>query len=377
MPRHQLFNHKSIHHYKLEPLLIMDEKNLVGYGLELRREDYLAYELKSIEPAKRSVAELLEAMADTAYQGRALGEAYRILKAMVTHPSNTIYMGLAGSMATAGMWKIVKWMVRERYIDVLITTGANISEDIYEAMGFKYYKGSPNVDDAELLKHKIDRFYDVYADEYQYREMERLIKDFIKTLKPNSTYSSMEFLYLFGKYLSEIGVDAIIAEAYRRGVPVFSPALVDSAYGIAALLAYVEGHPIVIDMVKDFKQLVDTAYKTEKVSAIYIGGGVPKDYANLVNVAHTLLRELRGEGEGVEGFEYIIQITTDAPHWGGLSGATLEEAVSWGKVSPHAKKRTVYADATIALPLLVHGLIDEGVRRVNPPDFTWIFPRVG
>jgi len=338
----------------------------------MEREKYLAEELKTIEPRRRSVAELLEALADTAYQGRALGEAYRILKKMISEEDNTIYLCLAGSMSTAGMWKLIKWLVEKRFVDVVVSTGAIISEDIYEAMGFKYYKGSPFVDDSELWRLKIDRFYDVYADEYKYREMEGLIKSFIKTLKPGSIYSSMEFLYLFGKYLDELGVDSIVAEAYRRKVPVFSPALVDSGYGIASILAMNEGYSVVIDMVRDFKQLVDSA-KTSKLSAIYIGGGVPKDYVNLMTVAQTLLNELNGV-DVERGFEYAIQITTDAPQWGGLSGATLEEAVSWGKIKASAGKRTVYVDATIGLPLLIHGLIDEGVVRKNPPDLGWILP---
>jgi len=201
-----------------------------------------------------------------------------------------------------------------------------------------------------------------------------LIMDFIISLNPDSIYSSMEFLYLFGRYLDEIGVDSIIAEAYRRGVPVFSPALQDSGYGIAAVLALYKGHRIVIDMVRDFKQLVETSMVTEKLSAIYIGGGVPKDYINLMTVANTLLNESK-YSDYHKGFEYAIQLTTDSPQWGGLSGATLEEAVSWGKINPSARKRTVYVDATIGLPLLIHGLIDEGVSRFKHPDFSHLFPR--
>lgn len=340
------------------------------------REEYLREELKTIEPRRRGIAELLEAMADTAYQGRSVGEAYRIFKAMLSDPDNTIFLGLAGSMSTAGMWKLVKYMVERRFIDVLVSTGANISEDIYEAMGFKYYKGSPLVDDSVLLKYKIDRFYDVYADELKYREMENLIKEFIKTLRTDYAYTTMEFLYLFGKYLNEVGIDCIISAAYRSGVPVFSPALVDSGYGIASILALREGHRVIIDMVRDFDQLVEIGRRSRKLSAIYVGGGVPKDYINLVTVAQTLLAEREGIEDYYKGFEYAIQITMDSPQWGGLSGATLEEAISWGKVMPLAKKRTVYVDATIGIPLIIHGLIDEGIVRENPPDLTWVFKTV-
>ncbi|MDK6028163.1 deoxyhypusine synthase [Ignisphaera sp. 4213-co] len=341
------------------------------------KNPYLVEKLKTFEVERRDVKELLRDMANTAYQGRALGEVYEIIVEMIKDPNNTIFLGLAGSMSTAGMWKIIKWLIEKRYVDVVVSTGANISEDIYEAMGFSYYKGSPNVDDSELLRYKIDRFYDVFASELDYRKMENLIKEFIYTLPKGSQYSTAEFLYLFGKYLNSKGIDCIVSAAYRAGVPVFSPALVDSGYGVAAVLAIREkGHNIVLDMVKDFDQIVEIGRKAEKMSAIYIGGGVPKDYVNLVTVMQTLLGGMETGVETYKSLEYVVQITMDAPQWGGLSGATLEEAVSWGKVSPKAKKRVVYVDATIALPLIAQGLYEENIVRKNPPDLRWVFSNI-
>ncbi len=335
---------------------------------------YFIEKLTTIEVKKRSINELLKAMANTAYQGRALGEVYSIIVDMIEDPDVVIFMGLAGSMSTAGMWKIVKWLIDNRYIDVLVSTGANISEDIYEAMGFSYYKGSPYVDDSELLKYKIDRFYDVFASEIAYRKMEDLIKEFICMLPNGSVYSTAEFLYLFGKYLTNRNIDSIISAAYRVKIPVFSPALVDSGYGIAAILASRDSnHRVALDMVRDFDQLIEIGRRAVKMAAIYIGGGVPKDYINLVTVAQTLLAEKEGLKDYYKSLEYVVQITMDSPQWGGLSGATLEEAVSWGKVAPKAKKRVVYVDATIALPLIVHAIYEENIKRRNTPDFGWFF----
>lgn len=339
---------------------------------------YLVEKLKTFEVRGRSFKDFLRDLADTAYQGRALGEVYKIITDMLRDPDVTIFLGLAGSMSTAGMWKIIKWFIEKRYVDVLVSTGANISEDIYEAMGFSYYKGSPNVDDYELYKYKIDRFYDVFADELAYRKMENLIKEFIYTLPKGAQYSTAEFLYLFGRHLNSKGIDCIVSAAYRAGVPVFSPALVDSGYGIATVIAIREkGHRIVLDMVKDFDQIVEIGRRSKKLAAIYIGGGVPKDYVNLVTVAQTLLDILERGEEGYKPLEYAVQITTDAPQWGGLSGATLEEAVSWGKVSYKAKKRVVYVDATIALPLITQALYEEGIERPAKPDLSWLFKNLG
>lgn len=335
---------------------------------------FIMGEVRSMDVKRRGLHELLLEMGDTAFQGRSLGEAYRVLIDMFSDEDNLVFLGLAGSMSTAGMWRIIKWFIEERYVDVVVSTGAIISEDIYEAMGFKYYKTHPCVNDEELLKYKYDRFYDTVASEEDYRKMERLIQEFIESLPAGRPYSTAEFLHEFGRYLNERGVDSIVAAAYRAGVPVFSPALVDSGYGMAAVLAYRRGHRVVLDMVRDFHQLVEIGRRAGKLSAIYIGGGVPKDYVNLVTVAQTLIGEYEeGRHDYYKSLEYVVQFTTDAPQWGGLSGATLEEAVSWGKVSPRAKKKVVYVDATIALPLIAHGLIDGGVRRRRPADLSWFF----
>ncbi|MCS7100032.1 MAG: deoxyhypusine synthase, partial [Sulfolobales archaeon] len=328
----------------------------------MERSPYLKDKLESIEVRPRKVGELLRQMSRTAYQGRKLGEVYEILLRVFEDPKVTVFMGLAGSMGPGGMWKVVRWLIDEGFVDVLVSTGANVSEDIVEAMGFSYYRGSPCVDDYELLKQKIDRFYDVYVSELDYRAMENLIAEFVRTV-PEGIYSTPEFLYLFGRYLKNKGVKSIVTSAYESGVPVFSPALVDSGYGVAAVLALREGKRVVVDMVKDFDQLVKIAEKSEESAAIYVGGGVPKDTINLVAVVQALLAERRGLRDYYKPHKYAVQITTDLPQWGGLSGATLEEAVSWGKTSPWGLKATVHVDATIALPLIAHALAEEVVTR--------------
>ncbi|MCX8185116.1 MAG: deoxyhypusine synthase [Sulfolobales archaeon] len=343
----------------------------------MERSPYLRDRLESIDVKSRKLSEILREISKTAYQGRKLGEVYEILLKMFEDPKITVFMGLAGSMGPGGMWKIVKWFVDEGFIDVLVSTGANISEDIVEAMGFSYYRGSPCVDDYELLKHKIDRFYDVYVSELDYRVMENLIVEFVKTI-PEGIYSTPEFLYLFGRFLNGRGIESIVTSAYRSGVPIFSPALVDSGYGVAAVLALREGRRVVLDMVKDFDQLVKIAEKSEESAVIYVGGGVPKDTINLVTVVQTLLAERRGSHDYYKPHKFAVQITTDLPQWGGLSGATLEEAVSWGKTSPWGLKATVHVDATIALPLIAHALAEEVVtRRPKKKLIELLLPELG
>jgi deoxyhypusine synthase len=333
------------------------------------RADYLARPAESIEVAPRSVSELLEAMGRTGFQGRSLAGALDVLARMIEDDENTIFFGYSGSMSTTGQSRIVSWLVENRFVDVVVSTGANVSEDVFEGLGFRYYQGSPVVDDAELLRHQIDRFYDIYADELEYRRLEGFIGEFISTLDAGSVHSSADFLRRFGEFQNERGVNSITATAARAGVPVFSPGLADSGYGVAAtLLARERGHSVVLDQFADFRQLAAIGERAPATSVIYIGGGVPKDTIQLVTVMVSL-----GEGgDEPAPHKYAVQITTDSPQWGGLSGCTFEEAISWGKIDEAAARAVCYCDATIALPILAHALLEHGVRRANPPDFGWL-----
>lgn len=331
---------------------------------------------KKLEPIEvrvpKKISELLSEMAKTGFQGRKLGEVVEVWEEMLKDDL-VIFFGYAGSMSTTGQWKIVNWLIEKRFIDVIVSTGANISEDILEAMGGTYWQGHHLVDDNALLENKIDRFYDVFADELEYRQMESLIASFMKKLKPDYKYSSAEFLYLFGKELSQLGIKSITATAYENKIPVFCPAIVDSGYGIAYLLnrKLESSFNITIDQMKDFEQLVDVKSKTENSGVVYIGGGVPKDFIQLTTVGRSLTETRKYER--VYPHKYAIQITADAPHWGGLSGCTFEEAISWGKESKEGRNVQCYCDATIALPIVVHALAEKIDKREKRPDFSWLF----
>ena len=351
-------------------------------------KSHLNKKLEPIRVKEKSVSQLLAEMSQTAYQGRKLGETVHVWEKMLEEKDLTIVMGLAGSMSTAGQWTIINWLMEKRFIDVLVSTGANVSEDIVDAMGFGYWQGSQNVDDQVLLEADINRYYDVFGKETDYRKMEELVADFILSLKTDYPYSSAEFFYLLGKYLSSRKIPCIAAVAYENGVPIFSPAMVDSAYGETFLMAKNQGHNVILDSVKEFDQFVTIGTKTKDVGVVYIGGGVPKDLTQLIAISVSP----QTNDEGVDGrdghlrkslqeyyypHKYAIQITTDAPQWGGLSGCTLEEAVSWGKISRESSSRAVcYCDATIALPLITHALNERVKTRRKAPDMSWLFKNV-
>ena len=338
------------------------------------KRKFLSRKVKPVEVTPKSLDGLLKAMGETGFQGKTLAETLNVWEAMARDPNTTILLGYAGSMSTTGQWKIIKWLVKNRYVDAIVSTGANISEDVVEAMGYHYYQGSPVADDAALLKCDIDRYYDVYVDDLQYAKMMDFISDFLETLDPKYSYSSAEFLHEFGKYQAKHGVDSITTEAYRQNVPVFSPAMVDSAYGESATwLRWKKGKEVNVNQFKDFYQLADIGKKAKGTSVVYIGGGVPKDTIQLITVMQEFFAGYP-EFREIAPHDYAIQITTDSPQWGGLSGCTFEEAISWGKISTKAKRAVCYCDATIALPILSHGLLERlGGKPRKGGDLSWVF----
>lgn len=350
-------------------------------------DPHLQRKVECIDVEEKTISQLLSEMAKTAFQGRKLGEAVEVWEEMLKEKDLTIILGFAGSMSTAGQWRMVNWLIEKRFIDVLVPTGANVSEDIVDAMGFGYWQATSHINDVELLKADLNRYYDVYGRESDYKEMEELITEFVLTLKPDFTYSSMEFLHLLGKWLNVKGIKSIVAVAAENDVPIFCPAISDSAYGEAFLMAKNKGHNLIVDQVKDFYQFVSIGEKTRDVGVVYIGGGVPKDFTQLLAISlssKTMDREVPGR----KGFlrktvkeyyyphRYAIQITTDSPQWGGLSGCTLEEAISWGKISSKGERVTCYCDATIALPIITHALNERVKFKREAPDLSWLFSGV-
>jgi deoxyhypusine synthase len=351
-------------------------------------DSYFTKKLEPIMVKEKSVSQLLAEMSRTAYQGRKLGEAVDVWENMVKDKDVTIVMGYAGSMSTAGQWTIINWLIQNRFIDVLVSTGANVSEDIVDAMGLGYWQGSHMVNDEELLKNDVNRYYDVFGKETDYRKMEELVTDFVMTLRTDYGYSSHEFFHLLGKFLSEKKIPAIAATAYENGVPIFSPAFLDSAYGETFLMAKNQGHKIQVDSAKEFDQFVSIGTHTKDVAVVYIGGGVPKDLTQLIAISVSPQTNDQGvpgrDGHLRKGLQeyyyphkYAIQITADAPQWGGLSGCTLEEAISWGKINSQTGTRAVcYCDATIALPLITHALNERVKAKRAGPDMSWLFKGV-
>jgi deoxyhypusine synthase len=306
------------------------------------------------------VAELLQGMAQTGFQGRKLGESVGIWKKMLADPECTIFFGLSGAMIPAGMQKCLVEMVKRHYVDVVVSTGANVFHDICEHLGVSHYLGHQYVDDVGLYEKGIDRIYDVFAFEEEFRRVDRGIAKFAETIAPFSG-SSREFIRLFGEWLlREVPErESIVSACVKENIPVFIPALCDSSIGIGALIARRRGVAIDIDQIADTDELTAMVEDVQKTGVIYVGGGVPKNFIQQTQVIGSIHEKDLG------GHDYAIQYTTDSPHWGGLSGCTFEEAISWGKESAGGMHIQVHVDATIALPLVISALIGSGTERVK------------
>lgn len=313
------------------------------------RKKYLKKVVKPVEiKAGAGVEDLLRRMGDTAFQGRNLSTAVDIWEEML-RTRTTIFFGLAGAMVPAGMREVLVFLLKNRYIDCLVSTGANLFHDIHETLGRYHWQGSHQMSDTDLKDVGIDRIYDVFAVEEEFNIADRYIYEFSERLEKRP-YTTREFLSLMGKDLSKRGkAEGIVTAAYRAGVPIYCPAVADSSIGISLALKNGPDH-LIFDLIGDVKETAELAARAKTTGVIYIGGGTPKNFIQQTEVTATL------QCKDVEGHKYAIQVTADAPHWGGLSGCTFEEAQSWGKIAKKSSHTTVNSDATIALPMIVTAL---------------------
>lgn len=281
-----------------------------------------------------SVEALVDGMEHCGFGARRLADAAKIYEEMLSN-EYTKFFTLSGAMVPAGLRNIISDLIRQEYIDVLVTTGANLVHDMIESFGF-HCIGSPESDDAALRAEGISRIYDVFLRDEDFIKFEELMQRILPDTE--KTISGVELMKHLGSQISDS--KSILRSAYDLGVPVFCPALSDSMIGLQAWLNS-QSKRLIVDAFADIKQIVDICYESPKSGIVIIGGGVPKNFA------------LQSMLVTPKSFDLAIQLTTDTPENGGLSGATLSEAISWGKISAEARYVTVYGDATITLPVMV------------------------
>ena len=280
-----------------------------------------------------------------------LSVACDIYERMVRDKECTIFLALAGAVVPAGLRSLIADLIRERLVDVVVSTGANMVHDTIEALGGHHYKGHWLADDNMLYRYHIYRIYDIFVPEEDFIKLDiKVVKlyDEIADEYNGKSLSSSMFAWELGKRLND--PNSILRAAYEAKTPLFLPAVRDSEFGYAYHLHASRRkfqNTLLLDAFKDVPEIIGICRRSTRTGMVVIGGGVPR---NTVQSAALATKS---------GLDYSILITMDRPETGGLSGSTLEETISWGKVKATADKIMVIGDAMIVFPMMVASVIER------------------
>jgi deoxyhypusine synthase len=260
-----------------------------------------------------------------------------------------VFLGIAGALVPGGMRKIITDMIRRDMVHIIVSTGANITHDIIEAVGGSHLRQIPFKSDKELRDLSIDRIYDAFVDDESFMKLEDNLRPIFEDIWEKNKDENNSLILPSYKWLELIGErikdeNSFVRAAYEKEVPIFVPAISDSVLGLHMWL-FSQAHKILIDDLADLGKIQQIAWDAKKAGTFFLGGGVPKNYI------------FQSRLMSPKSFDYAIQITMDRVETGGLSGASLEEAISWGKVDEESNMVTVVADITLVLPLIYAGTI--------------------
>ena len=300
---------------------------------------------------KMTIEDLVEVFASSGFNGRQLGDAAKLYAKMIKEDA-TICLTVAGAMTPVGFGGIIKTLIERGFVDWIVTTGANVYHEDHFAWGLPIKQGNFNVDDMKLFENEIVRIRDVYIKFYETLEVEdQIIQKMFGKDFPDESFTTAEFCNLMGKISKEKAKypeKSFVTTAYEYDVPVYISTIKDSSLALNLAVHRLAGKKYNLDFVREILEQAAIVYDSKKSGILELGGGVPKNTAQQTG---PLLDQILRRNDG--GQDYIIQITDARPDTGGLSGATLQEGKSWGKVQhAHEGMVTVYADATIAFPIL-------------------------
>ena len=342
------------------------------------REHLLAKPIEHVDPTSFDARPVIDAYRSMAYSSRTLARATDITNMMLADTGCAVILTLAGSLVSSGLKKALLTLVENNMVDAIVSTGANIvDQDFFEGQGHRHYiaPGSPEapvVDDTALRDMMIDRIYDTYIDEEQLRVTDDTTQKIFDEL-PGGAYSSRELIARMGAYLAAHHPEneSVVRSCYEKGVPIFCPAFSDCSAGFGIVLHRAERlargeEPIAFDSGKDFDELtrvkLEAAGWDGDTGLLMLGGGVPKNFAQDIVVAAELLDERSGGAArgNVAMHKYAVQMTVADSRDGALSGSTLREACSWGKVDV-VHEQMVFGEISSLLPLLVSDAYHRGM----------------
>ena len=329
-----------------------DNSNIDNH--ELSQGDYLSG--AQIVPrrvhADMTVAELIDQQFQ-AYNSARLNEAARLYAQEMLDPEKDVTIGLtmAGALTPAGLGGCVITLMENGFVDFIISTGANLYHDMHYALAMTLHRGDFRLDDTKLQEEGVIRIYDILFKDSVLLDTDAFVRECLKSL-PNRPIATSELHHHLGTQLLKAGVNpeySVLAQAARWNVPIYTSSPGDSSIGMNVARNALDGSLLTLDPLADVNETTAIVHHATRNGVIILGGGSPK---NFYLQTQPQLWEVLGIHKG--GHDYFVQITADAPHWGGLSGATPSEAVSWGKIKPDQLSSTVviYGDSTIALPLI-------------------------
>lgn len=317
-----------------------------------------------------SVSDLLKEYAHTAFGGRRLGESADTLEKMIRDPNCLVVLTVSGAMTVAKQSLLMCEMIDRGWVQVVVSTGALMAHGLVEGSGRTHFKYDENMDDAELHSKGYDRVFDTLELERNLDDVELVIRSVLDSMPSNEPVSSAGLFKEVGRYLEETTDAAsrsVLKSAYRMGAPIFVPAFTDSEMGLdfalSNLLRRREGKPIhVFDPFLDLQAYTLLVGAQPSAGIFTIGGGVPRNWAQQLGPYLDIVKKRMQARVNMFRFHYGVRVCPEPAYWGGLSGCTYSEGVSWGKFVPEKEGgqfSEVLADATIVWPLLVRGLIER------------------
>jgi len=324
-----------------------------------------------------SFSGLLRAMSKTAFSGRSLGEALEVTLAMVKDPDCKVVLTLSGAMTIAKMGKVISKMIDTGMVQAVVSTGALMAHGLSEAVGLTHYRHDPRMSDEELFDKGYNRVYDTLEMEENLNYVEEFSARAINELGPEMELSSELISHTLGKLLAEDPHGhGVLRSAYLKKVPVYVPAFTDSELGLdlstwAMKRAQAKGEKDPLKLFEavprynpflDLSSFARFALGAKRLGIFTVGGGVPRNWAQEVGPYIDITNHRLGIEFTRPRYTYAVRLCPEPTHWGGLSGCTYSEGVSWGKFVPESEGgrfAEVYADATTVWPLLIKGVLEE------------------
>jgi deoxyhypusine synthase len=322
-----------------------------------------------------SIDALVRGLSSTAFGGRSVGEAADVLEAMVRDPECLVVATLSGAMTVAKMGLVLCDMIDAGWVQAVISTGALMAHGFVEATGRAHFKADPSLSDEVLYERGYDRVYDTLELEQNLDDVEEIVRVVLDRWDPEVTLSSETFHAALGEHLvRHVKGRGILASAHHARVPVYVPAFTDSELGLDVALQIQRARragtpPIRYDGFADLEHYKELILSAPRAGIFTIGGGVPRNWAQQVGPYLEITKKRLGIDVPVRRFQYGVRICPEPAHWGGLSGCTYSEGVSWGKFVPReegGRYAEVLADATIAWPLVAKAVAERCAQKPPP-----------